>query len=37
MIKNIEYSDFSLKLHETALKNDIPLDGAIALTSPLQP
>lgn len=33
MIKNIEYSDFSQKLHETALKSDIPLDGAIALTS----
>lgn len=33
MIKSIEYSEFSLKFHETALRNDIPLDGAIELTS----
>jgi radical SAM protein with 4Fe4S-binding SPASM domain len=33
MIQEIEYSEFSLKLHDTAVRNDIPLDGTIALTS----
>ncbi len=33
MIKEIKYSEFSLKLHDNAERNNIPLDGAIALTS----
>jgi MoaA/NifB/PqqE/SkfB family radical SAM enzyme len=33
MMKEIEYSEFSLKLHDTAALNDIPLDGVMALTS----
>jgi len=33
MIHEIDYSAFSLKLHDTAARNNIPLDGTIALTS----
>jgi len=33
MIQDIEYSEFSLTVHEAAVRNDIPLDGMIALTS----
>jgi len=33
MIQEIEYSAFSLKLHDTAARHNIPLDGVIALTS----
>jgi MoaA/NifB/PqqE/SkfB family radical SAM enzyme len=33
MIQEIKYSEFSLKLHETAARNNIPLDGIMALTS----
>jgi len=32
-MKEIKYADFSLKLHDSAVRNDIPLDGMIALTS----
>lgn len=33
MIQEIKYSEFSLTLHDTAVRNNIPLDGTIALTS----
>jgi radical SAM protein with 4Fe4S-binding SPASM domain len=33
MIQEIEYSEFSLKVHEAAVQHNIPLDGTIALTS----
>ena len=33
MIQEIKYSEFSSKLHDTAVRNDIPLDGTIALTT----
>ncbi|MBI5233127.1 MAG: radical SAM protein [Deltaproteobacteria bacterium] len=33
MIKAIDYSAFSLSLHEAALQKDIPLDGTLELTA----
>ncbi len=33
MIKQLDYSEFSLRLHEASLVKDIPLDGTLELTS----
>jgi MoaA/NifB/PqqE/SkfB family radical SAM enzyme len=33
MIQELEYSEFSLKVHEAAVQHNIPLDGMMALTA----